>query len=221
LRVLKVLHAAGQSIRQHGQPIPAERKAEAHFFADPTAVIDEPCEIGEGTKIWHFSHVMSNSRIGAKCVLGQNVHVASGVRVGNNVKIQNNVSLYSGVELEDDVFCGPSMVFTNVSTPRSHINRKSEYQRTLVKRGASLGANSTIVCGVVIGEYAFVAAGAVVTHDVPAHALVMGVPAKQVGWVCRCGVRLEVLATAAACPDCGTSYSWEAGNLREIQKALW
>jgi UDP-2-acetamido-3-amino-2,3-dideoxy-glucuronate N-acetyltransferase len=162
---------------------------------------------------------MANARIGSKCILGQNVHVASDVRIGNNVKIQNNVSLYSGVELEDDVFCGPSMVFTNVSTPRSRINRKAKYQRTLVKLGASLGANSTIVCGVTIGEHALVGAGAVVTRDVLRHALVVGVPARQVGWVCRCGVRLEVAEAVGFCPDCGATYSIEAGQVNEIAKS--
>ncbi|MCI0356520.1 MAG: N-acetyltransferase, partial [Acidobacteria bacterium] len=144
------------------------------YYAHPTAVIDEPCEIGEGTKIWHFSHVMSGSRIGQRCNLGQSVLVGSGVTIGSNVKIQNNVSVYTGVVLEDDVFCGPSMVFTNVINPRSHVVRRHQYQKTLVKKGASLGANCTILCGVTIGEFAFVGAGAVVTRDVPAYALVTG-----------------------------------------------
>ena len=145
--------------------------------------------------------------------MGQNVHVASGVRIGNNVKIQNNVSLYTGVELEDDVFCGPSMVFTNVTNPRSFINRKSEYKKTLVRRGASLGANSTVVCGVTIGEYAFVGAGAVVTHDVPSHALVVGSPARQIGWMCRCGERLRVSDERAQCESCAQSYILEDSQL--------
>jgi UDP-2-acetamido-3-amino-2,3-dideoxy-glucuronate N-acetyltransferase len=216
LRVLKILHATGQSIRQHGQPIPLNERKEPRFFVHPSAIVDEGSEVGEGTKIWHFTHVMEDSRIGKKCILGQNVHVASGVRIGNNVKIQNNVSLYTGVELEDDVFCGPSMVFTNVSTPRSHVNRKAEYQRTLIKHGASVGANATIVCGATIGRYAFVGAGAVVTRDVPDYALVVGVPARQVGWVCRCGVRLEVSGSVGLCPDCGTTYSTDDDIIAEI-----
>jgi UDP-2-acetamido-3-amino-2,3-dideoxy-glucuronate N-acetyltransferase len=217
LQVLRVLHACGQSMRDHGQPhgLNEEHK---NYFVHASAFVDEPCEIGPGTKIWHFSHIMKSSRIGRNCILGQNVHVADGVRIGNNVKIQNNVSLYNGVILEDDVFCGPSMVFTNVITPRSHVNRKSEYARTLVKRGATLGANSTVVCGVTIGEYAFVAAGAVVTHDVTAHALVMGVPARQVGWVCECGVRLRELVDIGECLECGRTYLIEDGSLRPQPK---
>jgi len=205
LKVLRILHACGQSIRAHGQPLPIGEKPRP-YFTHPSAIVDDPCQIGGGTKIWHFSHVMQGSSIGRNCILGQNVHVASGVLIGNNVKIQNNVSLYTGVELEDDVFCGPSMVFTNVVTPRSHVNRKSEYKRTVVKRGASLGANCTIVCGVTIGEYAFVGAGAVVTRNVPPRALVVGVPARQIGWVCECGLRLQVGMTEATCPVCKASY---------------
>jgi UDP-2-acetamido-3-amino-2,3-dideoxy-glucuronate N-acetyltransferase len=214
LRVLRVLHAAGQSIREHGQPISFKPHSAPRYYVDPSAVVDEPCEIGDGTKIWHYSHIMKGCRIGANCNLGQNVHVATGVRIGQNVKIQNNVSLYTGVELEDDVFCGPSMVFTNVMTPRSHVNRKSEYQRTLVKRGASLGANSTIVCGVTIGEYAFVGAGAVVTKNLPAHALVVGVPARRIGWVCQCGVRLKMNGNLHTCSACGMAYAMEDGALK-------
>jgi UDP-2-acetamido-3-amino-2,3-dideoxy-glucuronate N-acetyltransferase len=213
LRVLRILHAAGQSIRESGQPIPLEKKSAPLFFAHSSAFVDEPCEIGSGTKIWHFSHVMQNCRIGHGCSLGQNVNVASGVVIGDNVKIQNNVSLYSGVELERDVFCGPSMVFTNVITPRSHVNRKSEYQRTLVKRGATLGANSTIVCGVTVGRYAFVGAGAVVTRDVPDHALMVGVPARQVGWVCDCGVRLNGSDESLRCRVCGETYVLQDGTI--------
>jgi UDP-2-acetamido-3-amino-2,3-dideoxy-glucuronate N-acetyltransferase len=158
---------------------------------------------------------MKNSTLGKNCNLGQNVHVASGVKIGNNVKIQNNVSLYTGVELEDDVFCGPSMVFTNVINPRSHVNRKNEYQRTLIRRGASLGANSTIVCGTTVGEYAFVGAGAVVTKDIPNHALVVGCPAHQIGWMCRCGVRLTIQDGKSQCESCGLTYELNGETLRD------
>jgi UDP-2-acetamido-3-amino-2,3-dideoxy-glucuronate N-acetyltransferase len=205
VRVLRILNASERSLKTHGQV----QKLEEHpptYFVDPTAKVDEPTTIGAGTHIWHFSHVMSNCVIGEKCNMGQNVHVASGVRIGNNVKIQNNVSLYTGVELEDDVFCGPSMVFTNVINPRSFVNRKNEYKKTLVRRGASLGANSTIVCGTTIGEYAFVGAGAVVTRDIPAYALVVGSPARQIGWMCRCGSRLEISDERAQCESCGQAY---------------
>jgi UDP-2-acetamido-3-amino-2,3-dideoxy-glucuronate N-acetyltransferase len=194
LQVLRVLQACEHSIKKPSQP-PATSVSPARYFVHPTAVVDKPCEIGEGTHIWHFSHVMEGSKVGQKCNLGQNVHIASGVKIGDNVKIQNNVSVYTGVELEDDVFCGPAMVFTNVINPRSHVNRKDEYLPTIVKRGATLGANSTVVCGVKIGAYAFVAAGAVVTHDIADYALVMGVPGRQVGWMCECGEKLS-LSTA-------------------------
>jgi UDP-2-acetamido-3-amino-2,3-dideoxy-glucuronate N-acetyltransferase len=205
LHVLEVLDACGRSLTENGARVAVVQTA-PQYFAHETAVIDEPCAIGKGTKIWHFSHIMENSELGECCNVGQNVVVSSGVKLGSNVKVQNNVSIYTGVELEDDVFCGPSMVFTNVINPRSHINRRKEYQRTLVKRGATLGANCTVVCGVTIGRYAFVAAGAVVTHDIPDHALVMGVPAKLAGWVCSCGVRLPNETVAAICTACGQSY---------------
>jgi UDP-2-acetamido-3-amino-2,3-dideoxy-glucuronate N-acetyltransferase len=172
--------------------------------------------IGAGTKIWHFCHVMPGAVIGERCNLGQNVVVMSGSRVGHNVKIQNNVSLYEGVELEDDVFCGPSCVFTNVTNPRSHVSRKHEYRRTLVRRGASIGANATVLCGVTLGEYAFVGAGAVVTSDVPPYALMIGVPARRVGWICQCGVRLHVERSRADCPACGAGYAESGGALRQI-----
>jgi UDP-2-acetamido-3-amino-2,3-dideoxy-glucuronate N-acetyltransferase len=205
VRVLRVLNAAEQSLKSKGEPRTL-RKASMKYFLDPTSRVDEPCAIGEGTHIWHYSHIMKNSVLGKNCNLGQNVHVASGVKIGNNVKIQNNVSIYTGVELEDDVFCGPSMVFTNVLTPRSHVNRRNEYQRTLVKRGASLGANSTIVCGTTIGEYAFVGAGAVVTKDVAPHALVVGCPARRIGWVCQCGLTLHFSGSEAQCEACSRIY---------------
>lgn len=215
VRVLEVLDACGRSLSQSNPRVPVEQTV-SRFFAHPTAVIDEPCEIGEGTKIWHFSHVMKDSVLGPGCNLGQNVVISPGVRIGRNVKIQNNVSVYTGVELEDDVFCGPSMVFTNVINPRSHVNRRNEYQKTLVKRGATLGANSTVVCGTTIGKYAFVAAGALVTHDVPDYALVMGVPAKQAAWMCSCGMRLPDGIAPTVCPSCGRTYENAGGSCAEL-----
>jgi UDP-2-acetamido-3-amino-2,3-dideoxy-glucuronate N-acetyltransferase len=180
------------------------------FKAHPTATIDEGCRIGEDTVIWHYSHVMPGAIIGRACSLGQNVFVANGVRIGDNVKIQNNVSLYEGVELGDDVFCGPSMVFTNVVNPRSHVSRKHEYRPTRVGRGATIGANATLVCGHDVGAYAFVGAGAVVTGDVPAYALMIGVPARHVGWMCQCGARLKLGVDdedqSGVCEDCRTAY---------------
>lgn len=181
---------------------------ERAYFAHPTAIIDEPCEIGTGTKIWHFCHVSPNSRIGERCVLGQNVFIADGVVVGSNVKIQNNVSLYTGVELEDDVFCGPSCVFTNVINPRSQIVRHSQYQQTIVRRGATLGANSTVVCGATLGRYCFIGAGALVRGDVPDYALMLGVPALQKGWMSRHGHRLQEKDADGnlVCPESGWRY---------------
>ena len=186
------------------------------FYRHPTAVVDEPASIGDDTKVWHWSHVMSGARIGRACVLGQNVFVASGVTVGDNVKIQNNVSLYEGVVLEDFVFCGPSCVFTNVVNPRSEISRRSEFQETRVRRGATIGANATIVCGAKIGRYAFVAAGAVVRGDVGDYALMTGVPAKQSGWMSRHGHRLPPPDAdgITQCPSSGWRYREEGGALR-------
>jgi len=215
VRVLEVLDACERSLREGGAPV-SFIENRSHYFAHPTAVIDQPCEIGEGTKIWHFSHIMAGSRLGRGCNLGQNVVISPAVTIGNNVKIQNNVSIYTGVEVEDDVFCGPSMVFTNVINPRSHIIRRHEFKRTIVKRGASLGANSTIVCGVIIGRYAFVGAGAVVTRDVPDFALMMGVPAKRVGWICVCGVRLSESDNKGTCSDCGRTYTLKGNSCQEI-----
>jgi UDP-2-acetamido-3-amino-2,3-dideoxy-glucuronate N-acetyltransferase len=182
--------------------------SERKYFVHESAYVDEPCEIGAGTKVWHFSHVQSGARIGERCVLGQNVNVANDVVIGNNVKIQNNVSVYTGVELEDDVFCGPSCVFTNVINPRSQINRHSQYQRTLVRRGATLGANSTVVCGATLGRYCFVGAGALVRGDVPDYALMLGVPAVRRGWMSRHGHRLTEADADGnfVCPESGWRY---------------
>ena len=204
-------------------------------FIHESSYVDDGASVGDGTKIWHFCHVMPGAVIGERCSLGQNVVVMPRTRIGNNVKLQNNVSVYEGVELEDDVFCGPSMVFTNVINPRSAVSRKHEYQRTVVRRGATIGANATVICGVTLGEYAFVGAGAVVTKDVKSFALVTGVPARQVGWMCRCGERLGAAGTgnreqgteapgssgsrfpvpgSLVCSACGTKYELHDDNLR-------
>ncbi|GEC58306.1 UDP-2-acetamido-3-amino-2,3-dideoxy-glucuronate N-acetyltransferase [Bradyrhizobium japonicum] len=175
----------------------------------PTAIVDEGAEIGDGCRIWHWVHICGKARIGAHCSLGQNVFIGNDVVIGNNVKVQNNVSVYDAVRIEDDVFCGPSMVFTNVYNPRSAIARKDQYRQTLVRKGATLGANCTIVCGTTIGEYAFVGAGAVVNRDVAPFALMLGVPAARRGWMCRCGVRLPDAPGRVACEACGDSYRIE------------
>jgi UDP-2-acetamido-3-amino-2,3-dideoxy-glucuronate N-acetyltransferase len=200
-------------------------------FIHESSYVDEGATIGNGTKIWHFCHVMPGAVIGERCNLGQNVVVMAGTRLGNNVKVQNNVSIYEGVELEDDVFCGPSMVFTNVMNPRSHVSRKDEYRKTLVRRGATIGANATIVCGVTIGEYAFIGAGAVVTRYVPDYAVVTGVPARQTGWACQCGEMLRLASSeqreasskrpansdqSIVCGACGSRYAFEGDVLRRL-----
>lgn len=190
---------------------------EQDYYVHPSAYIDPPCEIGAGTRVWHFCHVMQGARIGRDCVLGQNVFIGSGVRIGNNVKIQNNVSVYAGVELEDDVFCGPSCVFTNVINPRSQVVRRDSYEPTLVRRGATIGANATIVCGVTIGQYAFVGAGAVVRSDVADYALMVGVPAAHKGWMSRHGHRLSHgdRDGILICPESGWRYrEVKPGGLR-------
>jgi len=189
------------------------------FTAHPTAIIDEGALIGDGTRIWHWVHVSSQARIGSGCSLGQNVYVGNAVVIGNNVKIQNNVSVYDAVTLEDDVFCGPSMVFTNVYNPRSGVTRKDEYRRTLVKRGATIGANATIVCGTALGEYAFIGAGAVVNRDVKSYALMAGVPALQIGWMSQHGEKLNLPLTGngvAACPATGTRYQLRDGQVSKL-----
>ncbi len=191
------------------------------YFAHETAVIDDGAIIGRGSKIWHFTHVMPNSEIGERCNIGQNCVVLSGVKIGNNVKIQNNVSVYTAVAIEDDVFLGPSMVFTNVVTPRSFIERKHEYLPTMVRRGATIGANATIVCGVTIGEYALIGSGAVVTKDIPAYALAYGNPSRVYGWVCRCGVKLPVEvghAGMATCHACNSKLQIRDGVMALIEK---
>ncbi|HOD48521.1 MAG TPA: acyltransferase [Candidatus Hydrogenedentes bacterium] len=186
----------------------------SEFYVHPTSIVDEDCKIGPGTKIWHFSHVLKKSHIGERCNIGQNVMIGPGVTIGNNCKIQNNVSVYEGVRLEDDVFCGPSMVFTNVVNPRSHVSRRDEFKETVVERGASIGANATIVCGVRIGRYAFVGAGSVVTRDVPPFALVFGNPARLKGWVCWCGERLRFGGgNETCCAACGREYRSEGAEV--------
>lgn len=187
-----------------------------NYTVHETAIVDAGAQIGARTRIWHWVHVCAGAKIGEQCSLGQNVYVANNVVIGNNVKIQNNVSVYDNVTLEDDVFCGPSAVFTNVYNPRSHVPRKSEYRNTLIKRGVTLGANCTIVCGVTIGEYAFIGAGAVVNKDVPPYALMVGVPARQVGWISRHGERLDLPVSGsgqARCPATGERYALENGEI--------
>jgi len=226
LRVLSILNATQLSLNQSGRIIPLDKSGRTtadipdirkpEFFAHESACIDEGTDIGSGTKIWHFSHVLGGSKIGKNCRIGQNVVIGPNVTIGNNCKIQNNVSIYEGVTLEDHVFCGPSMVFTNVFNPRSEIPRMKELKSTLVKQGATIGANATIVCGNNLGEYAFIGAGAVVTKDVPAHALVTGNPGKITGWMCQCGVKLKFENTRAVCQACGLKYSQEENQVKII-----
>lgn len=186
-----------------------------NYYCHPTSIIDEGCHIGDGSKIWHFCHLMGTAHIGENCILGQNVFIGNRVILGNNVKVQNNVSVYEGVVCEDDVFLGPSMVFTNVINPRSAVNRKSEFKTTLVKKGSSIGANATLVCGVTLGEYCFIGAGAVVTKDVKPYALMVGVPAKQKGWVSRAG---EILGNDLICPATGEKYHLVNDQLEPEEK---
>jgi UDP-2-acetamido-3-amino-2,3-dideoxy-glucuronate N-acetyltransferase len=225
LRVLKVLEACQESIKENGKihSLLKEKGERKNYFVHENAIVDDNVEIGGGTKIWHFSHILKNTKIGKNCSLGQNVVIGPNVVIGHNVKIQNNVSVYDGVTLEDDVFCGPSMVFTNVTNPRSHWPRKDEYKKTLVKKGASIGANSTVVCGHVVGKYAFVGAGALVNKDVPDYALVYGVPAQIEGWMCYCGIKLNFSALSAReevaeCANCGRKYNKQSLIVHEIEQ---
>ncbi len=217
VEILEILERATASLLATGkQPPPvAERDHHEDYYVHPSSHVDDDVEIGAGTKIWHFSHVQSGARIGRECSLGQNVNIANNVQVGDFVKIQNNVSLYEGVELEDYVFCGPSMVFTNVLDPRCKYPQRGaeHYSKTLVRQGASIGANATIVCGHTIGRHAFIAAGAVVTSDVPDYAMMIGVPARQAGWACECGESLPHIVDRLACPRCGLEYKLDAGRL--------
>lgn len=189
------------------------------YFVHESAYVDDGAKIGRGTKVWHFSHVMPGAVIGEDCNLGQNVVVMPNARVGSRVKVQNNVSLYEGVVLEDEVFCGPSCVFTNVANPRSHVSRKHEYATTLVKRGATIGANATILCGITLGTYSFIGAGAVVTADVPAYAVMVGVPARRKGWACRCGEVLPDAVGVVRCRRCGAQYRIDADSLAPLDRA--
>lgn len=191
----------------------------SNYFIHESSYVDQPCQIGEGTRVWHFSHIMSNCIIGKNCNIGQNVVVSPDVRIGDNCKIQNNVSLYTGVICENAVFLGPSCVFTNVINPRSHVNRKDEYRQTIVKTGASVGANATIVCGHNIGRYAFVGAGSVVTRDVPDFALVVGNPARIKGWICKCGEKLDFgTEPAVSCRKCNEKYIMTDNEVHELRQ---
>ena len=214
VRVLEILEKADKAMKKNGAraALPQDRAYSAH----PSACIDEGAVIGRGTKIWHFSHVSGGSKVGSNCKIGQNVFIGPDVRIGSGCKIQNNVSIYKGVTLEDEVFCGPSCVFTNVYNPRSAVPRMKELKATLLKKGATVGANATIVCGVKIGRHAFVGAGAVVNRGIPDHSLVVGVPARHIGWICSCGVKLVFKNEAAECASCGRRYSLMKGKVKEL-----
>jgi UDP-2-acetamido-3-amino-2,3-dideoxy-glucuronate N-acetyltransferase len=207
VRILKKIPKEGEfpSSSQGDQPSTA--------YVHESSYVDSGVEIGEGTRIWHFSHILEGSKIGRNCTIGQNVMIGPRVIIGDSCKIQNNVSVYEGVTLEDEVFCGPSCVFTNVYNPRAFINRKHEFRPTLVKKGAAVGANATIICGVTVGRYSMIGAGAVVKDDVTDHAIVAGVPARRVGWVCRCGESLKPAESVVRCPNCGEGYTLEGENL--------
>ena len=214
LQVLQVLSYCQKSLENKGKVISLSN-AMQDFFVHETSIVEEPCRIGKGTRIWHFSHIMPDTTIGDNCVIGQNVFIGKGAKIGNNVKIENNVSVFEGVTLEDDVFCGPSCIFTNVINPRSFVSRKHEFKPTLVKKGATIGANAAIVCGNNIGRYAFIGAGAVVTRDIPDYALVYGNPTKIQGWVCECGVKLDFgQDNQAQCPKCGKIYQKQGDRIK-------
>ncbi len=215
IKVLKVIEKAEEYIENIKNP-----RNNNEYYVHPSSYIDENVKIGRNTKIWHFSHILKNTEIGENVIIGQNVMIGPDVKVGNNCKIQNNVSVYKGVELEDDVFCGPSCVFTNVYNPRAFIERKNEFKKTLVKKGATIGANATIVCGVTIGKYSFIGAGAVVNRDIPDYSLVVGVPAKQIGWVCKCGTTLKPQNqnNILKCPNCNNEYKLENNELTPLKE---
>ena len=207
LQVLEILARCQRSLEQNGKVILLEEE-EKSFFIHETSIVDKPCQIGDGTKIWHFSHIMPDVVIGKNCVIGQNTFIGKGVKIGDNVKIENNVSVFEGVTLEEDVFCGPSCVFTNVINPRSGISRRHEFKPILVRKGATIGANTTIICGNTIGRYAFIGAGSVITRNVPGYALTYGNPAQLQGWVCECGARLEFVGSSKTkCTQCGKEYT--------------
>ncbi len=214
IRVLKIIEKAENYIKNNRE----RKNQEREYFIHESSYIDENVEIGKNTKIWHFCHILRNTKIGENVICGQNVMIGPDVIIGNGCKIQNNVSIYKGVELEDDVFCGPSCVFTNVYNPRAFIERKNEFRKTLVKKGATIGANATIVCGVTIGKYSFIGAGAVVNKDVPDYALVVGVPAKQIGWVCKCGTRLKFEQNYAICQYCQNEYKLEENKVIPVKE---
>jgi UDP-2-acetamido-3-amino-2,3-dideoxy-glucuronate N-acetyltransferase len=218
LKVLRVLQSLQESLEKNGAPVHFAPDVSPIYFVHPTATVDPPSDIRKGVKIWHYAHISANATIGENSNLGQNVYVGPNVKIGKNVKIQNNVSIYEGVELADDVFCGPSMVFTNVFNPRSHISRKHALRKTLVGKGATLGANSTIVCGHSVGEYSFIGAGALVNRDVSPYALVVGNPARRIGWVCRCGEKLSRTSGEVPCEACGDRYRIDEMSCHPVGK---
>jgi UDP-2-acetamido-3-amino-2,3-dideoxy-glucuronate N-acetyltransferase len=220
LRVLRILESAEKALLRGRQAMGERPPGQpASYFVHESAIVDEGVRIGEGTKIWYFSHILKGSKIGKNCIIGRNVAIGPDVTIGNKCKIQNNVSLYKGVTLEDNVFCGPSCVFTNVYNPRAFIERKSEFRRTLVKEGATIGANATIVCGVTIGKYTMIGAGAVVKANIPDYAIVVGVPAKRIGWACKCGTTLKFNDNHSACNYCGNEYKIEGIKLKVVKEA--